>query len=157
MGRYRRVTNSYEETIDLAATFGRHLAPGMVVLLSGDYGSGKTEFVRGIVQGFLGEAAASQVASPSFALLHVYESNRQKVCHYDLYRLEMMHVKSVESLFQDAEEEDLICIEWPEAVNLLPQFRKSFCVRMRFLTVAQREVIIEVAEDCDLSFFMEKD
>ena len=73
MGRYRRVTNSCKETIDFAAELGRLLTPGMVVLLSGDYGSGKTEFVRGIVQGFLGEAAVGQVASPSFALLHVYE------------------------------------------------------------------------------------
>lgn len=64
MGRYRRVTHSCEETIDLATRVGQDLTPGMVVLLSGDYGSGKTEFVRGIVQGFLGEAAVDQVASP---------------------------------------------------------------------------------------------
>jgi ATPase, YjeE family len=157
MGRYRRVTNSCEETIDLAAKLGHLLIPGMVVLLSGDYGAGKTEFVRGIVQGFLGETAVGQVASPSFSLLHVYEAMGRRVCHYDLYRLETMHVKSGEGLFQDAEEEDLICVEWPEVVNLLPQFRKSVCVHMCLLADSQREVVIEVAEDCDLGFFMGKD
>lgn len=157
MGRYRRVTHSCEETIDLATRVGRDLTLGMVVLLSGDYGSGKTEFVRGIVQGFLGEAAVDQVASPSFALLHVYEAGGRRVCHYDLYRLETMDIKNGADLFQDAEEEDLICVEWPEAVNLLPQFRKSVCVQMRSLTDAQREVSIGVTDGCDLSFFMEND
>lgn len=157
MGRYRRVTNSCKETIDFAAELGRLLTPGMVVLLSGDYGSGKTEFVRGIVQGFLGEAAVGQVASPSFALLHVYEEGGRRVCHYDLYRLGMISEESGADLFQDAEEEDLICVEWPEAVNLFPQFRKRCGVQMRFLTDTQREVIMEITEDCDLGFFMEKD
>ena len=69
----------------------------------------------------------------------------------------MISEESGADLFQDAEEEDLICVEWPEAVNLFPQFRKRCGVQMRFLTDTQREVIIEITEDCDLGFFMEKD
>lgn len=109
MGRYRRVTHSCEETIDLATRVGRDLTPGMVVLLSGDYGSGKTEFVRGIVQGFLGEAAVDQVASPSFALLHVYEAGGRRVCHYDLYRLETW-ILGTEQIFSKTQRKKILFV-----------------------------------------------
>ncbi|MFI5180349.1 MAG: tRNA (adenosine(37)-N6)-threonylcarbamoyltransferase complex ATPase subunit type 1 TsaE [Thermoanaerobaculia bacterium] len=76
---------------DATRRVGRELAgrlsPGDVVLLFGALGSGKTVFVRGLAEG-LG-LDPSEVASPSFALVHDYgPAGRPPVLlHADLYRL----------------------------------------------------------------------
>ena len=72
----------------LAARLGRWLAPGDVLALKGELGSGKTEFVHGLAQG-LEVPAAAPVASPSFTLVHEYPG-RLPLAHLDLYRLETL-------------------------------------------------------------------
>jgi tRNA threonylcarbamoyladenosine biosynthesis protein TsaE len=79
------ISNSAEET----AAFGRDRAPlvrvGDVIALAGDLGTGKTQFVKGLVAGLGSEAA---VTSPTFTLLHEYGGGRLAVYHFDFYRLE---------------------------------------------------------------------
>ncbi len=79
------MTNSPRETRDLAARLAAWLAPGDIIALNGELGSGKTEFVHGLARG-LGVPAAA-VASPSFTLIHEYPG-RVLLAHLDLYRLE---------------------------------------------------------------------
>ncbi|WP_213358120.1 tRNA (adenosine(37)-N6)-threonylcarbamoyltransferase complex ATPase subunit type 1 TsaE [Chlamydiifrater phoenicopteri] len=112
MGRYRRIEScSREETLLIGKDLGEELPLGCLVLLSGSYGVGKTEFVRGIVRGCLGEQSSEEVASPSFSGLFVYENNKRRVLHYDLYRFSSFFTASV---FEDAEESDILCVEWSE-------------------------------------------
>ncbi|WP_375793694.1 tRNA (adenosine(37)-N6)-threonylcarbamoyltransferase complex ATPase subunit type 1 TsaE [Chlamydia sp. 12-01] len=153
MGRYRRVTNSSQETVNMGIELGKILPQGVVLLLFGDYGSGKTEFVRGIVQGYLGDISAQEVASPSFSLLHVYGNGTRRICHYDFYRIDTIGEGQF-SLFQDTEEEDVLCIEWPENI-MLPRFRETIQVRIDALTAAQREVSIDASPSILLKFLKE--
>ncbi len=44
-------TASEEETAAAGERLGRELAPGDLVLLTGDLGAGKTAFVRGLARG----------------------------------------------------------------------------------------------------------
>ncbi|WP_348663623.1 tRNA (adenosine(37)-N6)-threonylcarbamoyltransferase complex ATPase subunit type 1 TsaE [Chlamydia vaughanii] len=143
MGRYRRVTHSSQETVNIGIELGKILPSGAVLLLFGDYGVGKTEFVRGIVQGYLGDASAQDVASPSFSLLHVYGSEPRRICHYDLYRMDNIG-NNLMGVFQDAEEEDVICVEWPDNI-MLPQFRETIRIYIKAITTAQREVSIDAS------------
>ncbi|MFD0849467.1 tRNA (adenosine(37)-N6)-threonylcarbamoyltransferase complex ATPase subunit type 1 TsaE [Sphingosinicella xenopeptidilytica] len=103
---------------DEAATdmFGRRLAarlaPGDVVLLSGDLGAGKTALTRGILAG-LGHVG--EVPSPTFTLVQSYDvpGVRLPVWHVDLYRLE--DPDEVEELGLDEILADgALIIEWPE-------------------------------------------
>lgn len=82
------VSRSEEETERFGERFSATLSDFDVVYLSGALGAGKTCLARGVARG-LG-AASREVASPSFALLHEYagEGDRIVLRHLDLYRLE---------------------------------------------------------------------
>jgi tRNA threonylcarbamoyladenosine biosynthesis protein TsaE len=77
------------ESVEKTVAFGRKRASaigrGDVLALAGDLGSGKTQFVKGIVAGLGSDAA---VTSPTFTLLHEYTGGRLPIYHFDFYRLE---------------------------------------------------------------------
>jgi tRNA threonylcarbamoyl adenosine modification protein YjeE len=89
-----------------------------VVGIQGDLGSGKTVFVRGVLRGLGGDA--SQVHSPTFTLVNLYQASRGPVHHIDLYRLR--GASDLEGIgFQEIVRGDgITLVEWidrvPEAV-----------------------------------------
>ncbi len=85
------ITHSAEETTQWGREFAKRLGPPVLVLLTGDLGSGKTTLTKGIVAG-LGAATEDEVTSPTFTLVHVYgAADAGKVYHADLYRIETFH------------------------------------------------------------------
>src|ERR1700735_2715723 len=97
MSKIDRITNSPEETTLLGRELALNLTPPVLVLLSGDLGSGKTTLTKGIVCG-LGAAAEQDVTSPTFTLVHVFKTKNRaqndspsKIYHVDLYRCEDFH------------------------------------------------------------------
>lgn len=110
------ISSSPEETKEIGRQLARRLHPPILVLLSGDLGSGKTTITKGIISG-LGVAREEDVTSPSFTLVHVFR-NHVKVYHVDLYRVEGFH--DLESLaLEDAfGEPAVVIIEWAERFRL---------------------------------------
>jgi tRNA threonylcarbamoyladenosine biosynthesis protein TsaE len=106
------VSHSSEETIAKGREIAAQLRPPVLVLLTGDLGSGKTTLTKGIISG-LGAAKEEDVTSPTFTLVHVFQ-NHCKVYHVDLYRVENFH--DLESLgLEDAlGEKAIVIIEWSE-------------------------------------------
>ena len=80
------ITHSAEETIRWGREFAKQLKAPVLVLLSGDLGTGKTTLTKGIVSG-LDAAREDEVTSPTFTLIHTY-GKETKVHHGDLYRIE---------------------------------------------------------------------
>jgi tRNA threonylcarbamoyladenosine biosynthesis protein TsaE len=79
-----------EETLRMGEELGRLLAPGDVVALSGDLGSGKTLLTRGIAEGM--GCPGQEVHSPTFTLVNEYRGageggRRARLAHLDLYRI----------------------------------------------------------------------
>jgi len=78
------ISNSPVET----EAFGRRLAEGesagSVLALKGELGSGKTQFVKGVVAGLGSKAPAT---SPTFTIVHEYAGGRLPVYHFDFFRL----------------------------------------------------------------------
>lgn len=82
---YVRKTDAPEATKQLAATLAPYLRPGDVVLLEGDLGAGKTQFVQGVAAAL---GVRGQVTSPTFNILLEYPGGTLPLYHFDLYRLE---------------------------------------------------------------------
>ena len=85
MKTFKFISKSEEETKGFASKFARVLRPNDCLALVGEFGSGKTTFVKGLVRGF-GFRKKNYVCSPSFVLLKIYRG-RLPVYHFDLYRL----------------------------------------------------------------------
>lgn len=106
------ITRTPEQTELLGERLGRRLRPGDVVLLKGELGAGKTTFARGVARG---AGFRGRVASPTFALAHVYKGWRLVLHHLDLYRLsegEELEV-GLEELLRDPR--GAVLVEWPAA------------------------------------------
>ena len=103
------VTASPDETEALAARLARLLAPGDVVVLSGELGTGKTTFVRGAARAL---GVTEPVSSPTFTIGHRYDAD-PPVAHLDLYRIAGLDPEEwgdLEPYFDGT----VAFVEWPE-------------------------------------------
>ena len=98
-------------TTRLGADIAARLAPGMLVLLEGDLGAGKTALARAIIRALTGNPVLD-VPSPSFALVQPYDGPSGPVLHADLYRLGDASETRELGLFDEADA--IILIEWPD-------------------------------------------
>lgn len=112
------IATSPEDTNQLAADLARTLPHGSIVLLRGDLGAGKTALARALLRTLTGTPDLD-VPSPTFNLVHTYESRSGTVWHFDLYRL-----KDPEEVYELGWEEalsaPLTLVEWPERLGALP-------------------------------------
>lgn len=91
---------------------GRLLGGGEIIGLTGELGSGKTCFVRGLAQGVDVDKGA-WVRSPSFTLINEYDG-RVPLFHVDLYRISSMREMEELSLRELLYSEGVSVIEWFE-------------------------------------------
>ncbi len=78
-------TNSAKETFELGRKLGLAAAPGMLISLDGDLGTGKTVFTKGVADGL---SITEPVCSPTFTLMQVYDVGRIPMYHFDVYRID---------------------------------------------------------------------
>src|SRR5258706_3958081 len=102
----------------LGAALAAGLAPGRVLHLWGELGSGKTTLVRGLLRALGVEGA---VKSPTFTWVEPYRLSRLDLYHFDFYRFDKK-TEWLSSGLRDYFRPDAVCIvEWPErAGELLP-------------------------------------
>ena len=108
----KRRTKSAEETRAFAAELARTLAPGTILLLVGDFGSGKTTFVQGLAEG-LGVPGLRAVCSPTFVMMNVYKGGRLTLFHLDATRFENPR-EIFELGWESDAEKGVTAIEWGE-------------------------------------------
>ncbi len=103
-------SSSPEQTEEVGARLADGLAPGDVVTVSGELGTGKTTLVRGACRAL---GVEGPVTSPTYTIGHRYPG-RTPVSHLDLFRFAGVSAAEwgdLEPYFQDA-----VCfVEWPEA------------------------------------------
>jgi tRNA threonylcarbamoyladenosine biosynthesis protein TsaE len=110
-------TTSEDDTRRVAAALAAAMAPGAVLLLSGDLGAGKTAFVRGLAEG-LG-LDPRDVTSPTFTLVHEHRGGRLPLVHVDLYRLDRAELDEI-GLDSDLAAAGVVAVEWAERLVHVP-------------------------------------
>lgn len=116
--------DSTSATKELANRVASELSPGAVLALYGDLGSGKTTFVKYLVEAL---NIQTRVQSPTFIINRTYVGNGKNgisvVFHLDLYRLSSVEEVAdlgLEEIFSYSNA--LVAIEWPEvAESYLPK------------------------------------
>ena len=107
----------------LAAKVARFLAPGDVVVLKGEVGTGKTTFVRAAARAL---GVRETVTSPTYQFARGYEGSVSgravAVNHLDLYRLEGLDARDALDLDEYLNTDSVTFVEWAgPALGLLAE------------------------------------
>jgi tRNA threonylcarbamoyladenosine biosynthesis protein TsaE len=134
------LTRTEEETVAVARGLASTLKAGDVLLLSGNLGSGKTTFVRGLAEG-LG-LSPDEVSSPTFTLVHEYRGGRLGLYHADLYRLDRAATADL-GLEEMGVEDGVLAVEWPD--RLTHQIPSAIAVDFQWVDESTRRIIIRTS------------
>ncbi|MEO5369696.1 MAG: tRNA (adenosine(37)-N6)-threonylcarbamoyltransferase complex ATPase subunit type 1 TsaE [Magnetococcus sp. DMHC-1] len=107
-------SDSEHRTEQFGAAWAQVMEPGVVILLFGDLGAGKTVFVRGLVRALNTLDDDLIVTSPTFTLLNPYPAGRLPVYHFDLYRLATPEELDLIGAEEYLDSQGVTVIEWPE-------------------------------------------
>lgn len=116
------ITYSEHETEKLGYTLAKKLNNNCIIVLSGNLGTGKTRFMRGIASYF---GIENEVSSPTFTIVNEYtpklnNSSVNKIFHFDVYRLSGPY-DFEDSIGTDYFNSGLCIIEWGEIIkDILP-------------------------------------
>ncbi|MDR1414245.1 MAG: tRNA (adenosine(37)-N6)-threonylcarbamoyltransferase complex ATPase subunit type 1 TsaE [Odoribacteraceae bacterium] len=142
------LSNSQQETEQIAALVAPLIRLGETIILDGDLGTGKTHFVKGFAAAL---GSVDEVTSPTFSIANFYRANDCDILHVDLYRIETAEE------FDDLGLDDYI----PNMITLV-EWGKKFADHLEnFLTITftreddeHRRIVIEGAPH--LTWDMEK-
>lgn len=105
-------TCSFKETFILGEKTGAMVFPGSVLALTGDLGSGKTVFVKGLASG-LDVPSDYYITSPTYTIVNEYPG-RHSLYHLDLYRLEYPADDQETGLDEIVFGNHVVAIEWAD-------------------------------------------
>jgi tRNA threonylcarbamoyladenosine biosynthesis protein TsaE len=104
----RLSATALRDTRSIAAALAASSRVGDVLLLQGEMGTGKTAFVQGFAESL---GVDEPVTSPTFNLVHTYDTGRIVIHHADLYRLE--RYGEIEDLaLSELLESGVLLVEW---------------------------------------------
>ncbi|MBT4277678.1 tRNA (adenosine(37)-N6)-threonylcarbamoyltransferase complex ATPase subunit type 1 TsaE [Candidatus Falkowbacteria bacterium] len=121
------ITTTEKETFALAKKFARSLKGNEAIALTGELGSGKTVFIKGIAKSL---DIKEHIISPTFNIMKIYNIpysmfhlRHHKLCHIDAYRLNSSEdLTSLGITNYLSDDKTITIIEWAEKVkNLLPR------------------------------------
>lgn len=117
---YSHISNSEEETKQIAYEFADFITEGMIIILNGNLGAGKTLFIQSVLKKF----QIGEVNSPTFSIVNEY-SGIKKFFHFDFYRINKkneLYDIGIEDYFNDSQ--SIIFIEWGNLFeDILPKKR----------------------------------
>ena len=85
MKEYKFISKNEVNTKCLAKKLASKLKQNVVIVLTGELGSGKTKFVEGFLEFF---GLEDEISSPTFTIVNEYKKDNINIYHFDVYRLE---------------------------------------------------------------------
>lgn len=133
------ITNSQEETINIAKNLAKTVKGGDVIVLNGELGAGKTVFTKGLAKGL---GINDIITSPTFTILNEYHSS-PSLFHFDMYRIEDENELKELGFDEYIGNPNIICaIEWAERVpSLIPT--KHILINISKIDENTREITIK--------------
>jgi len=112
------ISTSEQETLNLAEKIAILIKPGDVISISGELGTGKTCFVKGLAKGL---GISQIITSPSFIILKIYH-NKIPLYHFDVYRLDKLFQLEDIGFNQFQYGDGVTVIEWGNKMKELLAF-----------------------------------
>ncbi len=127
-------------TLSLGRALADQATAGDVITLAGPLGAGKTVLARGFLEHRLG--TGTEVTSPTYTLVHVYDAADPPLWHFDLYRLE--DAGEIQELgLDEALAGGISLIEWPDrAQGWLPEDRLTIEITVDGTSDARRATLL---------------
>jgi tRNA threonylcarbamoyladenosine biosynthesis protein TsaE len=132
-------SRSAAETEALGARVAERIAPGDVVVVSGEVGAGKTTLIRGACRAL---GVTDPVTSPTFTIGQRYGGGRLPVSHLDLYRLRSLEGEDPALLDDYLGPDGVAFVEWP-AAGAERLGRPALEIRLRHADGERRDIEIE--------------
>jgi len=104
---------SLAETHAVAAAIAGLAKVGDVILLAGDMGAGKTAFAQGFGRAL---GITEPITSPTFTVVHTYDTGRVVLHHADLYRLDRRSEVDDLGLDELTEGRGILLVEWGDVL-----------------------------------------
>ena len=110
------LVQSIADTHGVAAAIAQLSRTSDIIVLAGEMGAGKTAFAQGF-----GEALGvdEPITSPTFTLVHTYDTGRVTLHHADLYRLDKMSEVSDLALHEMVDKDGVMLVEWGDVASEL--------------------------------------
>ena len=128
-----------------------YLINGDIIFLYGEIGVGKTTFVKYLINYLQkkNKEKETEVPSPTFNIVNEYLVKKQKIFHYDLYRIKDEKELNNIGLFEDRES-SISLVEWPEVIKKKPSkiielyfnYEKNFNQRNLIICTEYRKEIL---------------
>ncbi|MDQ3543200.1 MAG: tRNA (adenosine(37)-N6)-threonylcarbamoyltransferase complex ATPase subunit type 1 TsaE [Actinomycetota bacterium] len=87
---------------------------GDMIVLAGEMGAGKTAFAQGFGKAL---GVTEPITSPTFTLVHTYDTPTGPLHHADIYRLEQLAEVADLALSELAEFNGIVLVEWGDVVS----------------------------------------
>lgn len=122
----------------MGRALGDRIASNAILLFYGELGAGKTSFIQGLVDRFVG----CDVTSPTFSYVQIYQG-LVPFFHFDLYRL------GGESDFFDLgldeyfSLEGIKCVEWPQKAPYLEEQEGVVKVSITYEGETKRKIVVQ--------------
>ena len=105
---FQILSESQEDTKNIARKTALVFHQGDLIILDGELGTGKTHFVKGFTEG---NRSNDIVTSPTFSIANFYRTGNFDILHIDLYRIEK--IEEFKDLgLTDYFDTSIVLIEW---------------------------------------------
>lgn len=136
------ISNSENETREIAKQAAERLQAGDVILYSGEMGAGKTAFTKGLAEFF---GTEEEVTSPTFALVHEYPG-RVPIFHFDLYRISGYDDLYAIGFFDYLDRGGILAVEWSENIpDLASELENVVTISIEKLCENERRITVSGA------------
>ncbi len=124
-----KFTKSPEETFEIGKEFASHLSGDNVIFMYGEAGAGKTVFTKGLATSM---GIEEEILSPTFPLVCVYESGKQTLYHFDMYRISSEEEAYEAGLIDMIYGGGVKVIEWSENIKEYLDINEFFTVEIAY-------------------------